>query len=188
MARVKIHDKAKYQADTSVLIKTGYIIEPVRGICSNFVPILKINLFSILFNIVHLRDLISPWVVHCIELLSIAFLVYYPRHLLPQTSWTLTTLPVEPKYTAIVVVEGRVLAIDALFPKAKWMEEMFNDIAFLPLFNMAFPGSHHSGAYRRYNVDDAVRTSATAAYHQEEDVLTQLLYGVRFLDLRVTTS
>lgn len=101
-----------------------------------------------------------------------------------QTLWTVDDYIKKAKYTAIVVVEGRVLALDELIPRPDWMGQMLKHIAYLSLYDLAIPGTHQSGAYRPYKTEDSDNPEAKSVYHQEEDITTQLLYGIRFFDLR----
>lgn len=51
----------------------------------------------------------------------------------------------------------------------------------LQLTNLALPGTHNAGTYKRFNGQNIVNKYRDC---QEEDAYTQLLYGVRFLDIR----
>ena len=82
-------------------------------------------------------------------------------------------------YCCQLDLNGTVIAEGCLRLQPNWMEEIQPDIGHMTLKSLAIPGTHQSGAFSR-SVDHLDRFK----YCQEEDVLTQLLYGIRALDLR----
>lgn len=69
-----------------------------------------------------------------------------------------------------------------IFPT--WMNDIRNVVGKLKLRDLMIPGTHDSGSYRRkrqFYESLFVKYSVT----QDDDVYTQLLNGVRYLDLRV---
>lgn len=77
----------------------------------------------------------------------------------------------------------RKITSGSLTLRPRWMEELLPWIGWLPLINFALPATHDSGAYRRFVPGD-VPYEVDTIYSQEEDVYTQLLYGIRSFDFK----
>ncbi|GLH13056.1 Uncharacterized protein GBIM_17704, partial [Gryllus bimaculatus] len=73
--------------------------------------------------------------------------------------------------------EERVLAVACARMYPDWMGDLAASIGGLRLKEVLLPGTHDSGAYRRY--------SPLVPQTIEEDIGTQLRLGVRYLDIRV---
>ncbi|OQR69132.1 PI-PLC X domain-containing protein 3-like [Tropilaelaps mercedesae] len=87
-------------------------------------------------------------------------------------------------YRIELLVNTTSLANESLNIEPQWMKESMEHIGALILYDLAIPGTYQSGAYRRYTHADVEDELVRAAYCQEEDVLTQLMFGIRYLDLR----
>ena len=99
-----------------------------------------------------------------------------------QTSWRPDSFPTgNISYYSEVRLLDRVVVDGALRVQPRWMEELLPDIRRMPLFDMAIPSTHQSGAFKLYKGQNIVNRYRDC---QEEDVFTQLLYGIRALDLR----
>jgi len=81
---------------------------------------------------------------------------------------------------------GRIMAVNCIQTQPQWMLEMEDDIGSIPLHSLMIPGTHNSGAYERFNSysDDTILMRYSV--NQEEDIWTQLLFGIRYFDLRVS--
>ncbi|OQR71764.1 hypothetical protein BIW11_10794 [Tropilaelaps mercedesae] len=101
----------------------------------------------------------------------------------PTTSWSPDNEP-NLNYIAVLRQSGKPIAKGFLRIQPSWMASNMPMIGFLSLFDLALPGTIRSGAYRRYSFDDIYHTNFEEVYTQEEDVYTQLLYGIRSLELR----
>ncbi|OQR67628.1 hypothetical protein BIW11_13405 [Tropilaelaps mercedesae] len=100
-----------------------------------------------------------------------------------QTAWSPTNLPNGSYlYTEFLLDDKVIRTTQLLAPD--WMKVQYKHIESLNLSQLAIPGSHRSGAYRRYVPEDKY-TKIWFAYCQTEDVFTQLLYGIRALDVHV---
>ncbi|XP_018496531.1 uncharacterized protein LOC100897356 [Galendromus occidentalis] len=84
-------------------------------------------------------------------------------------------------YYSNIRVLNRVVVEGCLRVQPRWMEELLPEIRRLALFDMAIPSTHQSGAYKIFKGQNIVNRYRDC---QEEDVFTQLLYGIRALDLR----
>ena len=87
----------------------------------------------------------------------------------------------------IAYVRGdKVLALNCVKTEPGWMWEMREYIRSLPIHALMIPGTHNSGAYDRFTSysDDTILMRYSV--NQEEDIWTQLVMGVRYLDIRVS--
>ena len=107
--------------------------------------------------------------------------------------WSLIMiLPMPPRtmclynYWIAYVRAGSVLAVNCIKIQPVWMWEMRDDIDSIPLHGLMIPGTHNSGAYDKFTAytDDTVVMRYSV--NQGEDVWLQLLFGIRYLDLRVS--
>ncbi|OQR74775.1 hypothetical protein BIW11_03362 [Tropilaelaps mercedesae] len=102
---------------------------------------------------------------------------------LPRTSWSVKNLPNRTLIYALLLIDNVEHAEISFKSEARWMEENVPIIGTLPLIELALPGTHQSGAYSPY-VGSIFGEQRGMIYCQEEDVFTQLLYGIRALDFR----
>jgi len=80
---------------------------------------------------------------------------------------------------------NNVLANTCLLAEPRWMEDNQAVIGKLALGDMMLPGSHDSGAYKEYSGQGDDNWATSAVYAQEENLLNQMMWGVRFMDIRV---
>ncbi|KAG8177283.1 hypothetical protein JTE90_026730 [Oedothorax gibbosus] len=79
--------------------------------------------------------------------------------------------------------DRKVRATNCLRGRPKWMYESRGALSNLSLTDLMLPGTHNAGSY---SADASAGTlMAKYLYTQEEDVWSQLVWGVRHLDLRV---
>nr|CAD7446438.1 unnamed protein product [Timema bartmani] len=76
-----------------------------------------------------------------------------------------------------------VLTSNCLRTRPTWMMDMKEELSPMKLRKVFIPGAHDAGAYERYKGADTPVSKYSIT--QEEDVLSQLTYGIRYLDLRV---
>ncbi|KAF4518530.1 hypothetical protein B566_EDAN004274 [Ephemera danica] len=76
------------------------------------------------------------------------------------------------------------LASSCLRLEPTWMTERPALGAF-PLTNLFLPGSHDSGAYGEFDPDIGDNSVTKYTVCQDEDILSQLIRGIRYLDIRV---
>ncbi|KAK7871441.1 hypothetical protein R5R35_010827 [Gryllus longicercus] len=81
--------------------------------------------------------------------------------------------------------EERVLAVACARMYPDWMGDLAASIGGLRLKEVLLPGTHDSGAYRRYSPLVPQTIVEKYSITQEEDIGTQLRLGVRYLDIRV---
>ncbi|XP_013791143.2 uncharacterized protein LOC106474990 [Limulus polyphemus] len=86
-----------------------------------------------------------------------------------------------------LVYQDRLLASNCIRGRPNWMYEMRDVIGDQTLLNVMLPGTHNSGSHQEY---DSVKDHIISRYQicQDEDVWNQLVYGIRFLDLRIGWS
>ena len=86
----------------------------------------------------------------------------------------------------------------------RWVQDMKEMIGGIQLHSLLIPGSHNAGAYNKFTsytgenqtLDDVKAQSKLSddtvllrySVNQGEDIWTQLLFGMRYLDLRVLLS
>ncbi|CAG0912539.1 unnamed protein product [Notodromas monacha] len=80
---------------------------------------------------------------------------------------------------------GRVLSVASLSTHPTWMKELETCIGRIPLRNLMIPGTHGSGSYQKYHGSASESLFVKYAMTQEEDILNQLMLGIRYLDLRI---
>ncbi|XP_063230345.1 PI-PLC X domain-containing protein 1-like isoform X2 [Bacillus rossius redtenbacheri] len=87
-------------------------------------------------------------------------------------------------WVAYVAADNRsVLASSCLRTRPTWMAEMNATISSLKLQDIFLPGTHDSGSYNESPGKETLVARYTIT--QEEDTLDQLIYGIRYLDVRV---
>jgi len=89
-------------------------------------------------------------------------------------------------YWIAYVREGTPLKVNCVKIQPSWMEDMASVLGPFQLHSMLLPGTHNAGAYNKFTqyTDDNVMHRYSV--NQGEDVWTQLLFGIRYLDLRVS--
>jgi len=92
-------------------------------------------------------------------------------------------------YYIAYVREGTILKFNCIKIQPRWVEDMKEDgidVGRLQLHSLFIPGSHNAGAYNKFTsyTDDTVLLRYSV--NQGEDIWTQLLFGMRYLDLRVS--
>jgi len=89
-------------------------------------------------------------------------------------------------YWIAYVRQGEVLEANCVKIQPAWMGEMADLLGPLQLHSLFLPGSHNAGAYNKFTsyTDDTVLLRYSV--NQGEDIWTQLLFGMRYLDLRVS--
>jgi len=80
---------------------------------------------------------------------------------------------------------GSTLASACLRNEPEWQWSNKEKLSKMKVGSMMLTGGHDAGAYRDYHDQGDDNLATSAVYAQEEDLLNQLLWGVRFLDIRV---
>lgn len=88
------------------------------------------------------------------------------------------------------VQNGEILSSNCLRARPNWMYQARSVIGNFSLMDLMIPGTHNTGTYSAFDrFDDTIFNRYLIT--QEENVWNQLVYGIRYLDLRVayhTTS
>jgi len=77
-----------------------------------------------------------------------------------------------------------VVASACLQSEPDWMELKKENLQELKIGDLMLAGAHDAGAYREYQGIGDDNWATSAVFAQEEDLLHQLIWGVRFLDIR----
>lgn len=77
---------------------------------------------------------------------------------------------------------GTVITKNCWRAHPRWMNEMREEIKDVKMRNLFIPGTHDSGSYKYKFTENLVTKYAIT---QDDDIRTQLLHGIRYLDLRV---
>ncbi|XP_050461612.1 uncharacterized protein LOC126856794 isoform X1 [Cataglyphis hispanica] len=87
-------------------------------------------------------------------------------------------------YYAVLYKDGHMLSMTCLQIWPTWMYDLRREIGMLPIGTLMIPGTHNSGCYKH---GDLTRRDAFQRYllTQDRDVWTQLVHGIRYLDIRV---
>lgn len=88
-------------------------------------------------------------------------------------------------YWVAYIRSGSVLSINCIKIQPQWMWNMKKVIGSMPLHSLMIPGTHNSGAYDSLNSFSDDNVLMRYSVNQDEDIWTQLLLGVRYLDIRV---
>ncbi|CAG0920752.1 unnamed protein product [Notodromas monacha] len=80
---------------------------------------------------------------------------------------------------------GEITSTNCLSTLPTWMEDNADAFEKLELRKMLIPGTHDAGAYREYDGLASDNLIVKYAITQEETLLSQLVHGVRFFDLRI---
>lgn len=83
------------------------------------------------------------------------------------------------------VRDNRPIIVNCLRIRPNWMWEERQSIGDLPLHALMIPGTHNSGAYEEFQDTHSISILKRFTVNHGEDVWNQLLYGIRYLDLRV---
>ncbi|KAG8269147.1 hypothetical protein J6590_008393 [Homalodisca vitripennis] len=75
--------------------------------------------------------------------------------------------------------------VECLKIRPTWMSDNKLSIGGLSLTSLVWPGTHNSGCYRRGDTLSLRDTLARFVLTQDQDVWSQLVYGVRYIDVRV---
>ncbi|OQR75171.1 hypothetical protein BIW11_08603 [Tropilaelaps mercedesae] len=99
-----------------------------------------------------------------------------------ETSWSKHNYPPSDWYRGILIVDEVVIGEATLPTDKEWMATYMDRLAYMPIIYMAVPGTLTSGAFRRYKHYET--NVARVTYTQEEDILTQLIYGIRSFEFQ----
>merc|ERR1719153_1951739 len=80
--------------------------------------------------------------------------------------------------------DGTVVAQNCLQSEPSWMWDHRNELQYMNIGDMMLIGAHDAGAYRDYQGVGDDNWATSAVFAQEEDLLHQLMWGVRFVDIR----
>ncbi|XP_012537184.1 PI-PLC X domain-containing protein 1 isoform X2 [Monomorium pharaonis] len=80
---------------------------------------------------------------------------------------------------------GTVRLTNCLQTQPRWMEERRTILGPLPLRRVFLPGTHDSASYAIHERANSENIVERYVITQDVDVLAQLIYGVRYLDIRV---
>lgn len=85
-----------------------------------------------------------------------------------------------------VVVDGVITKTGCMRTEAHWMDEMRDKIESKKFRQLFIPGTHDSSSYK-YNFDPNRMETLVSRYTltQDDDILSQLIHGVRYIDMRV---
>ncbi|KAK7068797.1 hypothetical protein SK128_002971, partial [Halocaridina rubra] len=83
---------------------------------------------------------------------------------------------------AAFIRNGVAIAAECLASHPNWLWQNRDVLGSRSLRSLVIPGTHNSGSYSLNDEDDVVSAWVVC---QDEDVISQLLYGIRYLDLRV---
>ncbi|OQR78250.1 hypothetical protein BIW11_02770 [Tropilaelaps mercedesae] len=155
----------------------------IRGINSTQINEAVINVYS---NKSDMKDLTKTIVLReSISQLDGTSILVMTDLEFAATRWTPTDFPRTSLFFSELVIRDMVVADGSLTVEPSWIANAIDKLGWITLFDLALPGTHQSGAYRRYDRYDVQNTNARLYYYQEEDVFTQLLYGIRSLDFRL---
>lgn len=89
-------------------------------------------------------------------------------------------------YASYLDVNGNIIASGCIQAFPKWMNDMKSVVGNSRIRDLFIPGTHDSGSYRlNFNPDRQETIVTKYALTQDEDIRTQLMHGIRYLDLRV---
>jgi len=78
------------------------------------------------------------------------------------------------------------MKVNCMRLRPNWMYEDRHIIGDMPLHSLMIPGTHNAGAYdANVGPSDALNLIRKFSINQDEDIWNQLLYGIRYLDIRV---
>ncbi|CAG2170517.1 unnamed protein product [Oppiella nova] len=88
------------------------------------------------------------------------------------------------KWHIIYVRNNTILAQNCFKTQPFWMENSLHSIGHKRLDEIAIPGAHDSGCYHKYGLNN-IPTKSIYLYAQDESIFDQLVYGIRYVDIRV---
>lgn len=77
---------------------------------------------------------------------------------------------------------GSVITRNCWQAHPRWMNDLKNEIKDVKMRNLFIPGTHDSGSYKTTFTENLLTKYAVT---QDDDIRTQLMHGIRYLDLRV---
>jgi len=80
--------------------------------------------------------------------------------------------------------DGSIVANSCLQSEPTWMWDHKNELEYMNIGDMMMVGAHDAGAYRDYQGVGDDNWATSSVFAQEEDLLHQLIWGVRFVDIR----
>ncbi|XP_054272973.1 PI-PLC X domain-containing protein 1-like [Macrosteles quadrilineatus] len=80
---------------------------------------------------------------------------------------------------------GSLEQVECLKIRPTWMSDNSLSIGGLTITSLVWPGTHNSACYRRGDTLSLKDTLARYVLTQDQDVWSQLVYGIRYIDLRV---
>jgi hypothetical protein len=85
-----------------------------------------------------------------------------------------------------LVVDGKVVSSGCMRTRSHWMRDMRKDIENKKIRQLFLPGTHDSASYK-YNFDPTRSETLITLYSltQDDDIMSQLVHGVRYIDMRV---
>uniref|UniRef100_A0A1A9WZT0 Phosphatidylinositol-specific phospholipase C X domain-containing protein n=1 Tax=Glossina brevipalpis TaxID=37001 RepID=A0A1A9WZT0_9MUSC len=109
--------------------------------------------------------------------------VYFDRALLRNVT-TLTSC--YGYWSSYVNAKGEILGTTCLRAYPTWMNDLRAHVGSLRVRDLFMPGTHDSGSYR-VNFDPLIKETVVTKYSlaQDEDVYSQLMHGIRYLDIRI---
>lgn len=81
-------------------------------------------------------------------------------------------------------IENKQQTIDCLKLNPTWMSSM-QQIQNVSMKHLFLPGTHCSGCYEQQNVNSNVLLLKKFGFAQNVDIWTQLVFGIRFLDMSI---
>uniref|UniRef100_A0A1A9ZR28 Phosphatidylinositol-specific phospholipase C X domain-containing protein n=1 Tax=Glossina pallidipes TaxID=7398 RepID=A0A1A9ZR28_GLOPL len=89
-------------------------------------------------------------------------------------------------WVSYVTPDGQILKTACLRAYPTWMNDLRSYIGGLRIRDLFVPGTHDSGSYRM-NFDPLIKETVVTKYAlaQDEDVHSQLMHGIRYLDIRI---
>lgn len=85
-----------------------------------------------------------------------------------------------------LVIDGEIVYSGCMRTNAYWMHEMKADIGDRKFRELFIPGTHDSASYK-YNFDPTRMETLVTRYSltQDDDIISQLIHGIRYIDLRI---
>jgi len=80
--------------------------------------------------------------------------------------------------------DGSLVANNCLQSEPSWMWDHRNELQYMNIGDMMLIGAHDAGAYRDYQGVGDDNWATSSVFAQEEDLLHQMIWGVRFVDIR----
>jgi hypothetical protein len=89
-------------------------------------------------------------------------------------------------YWYSVIVNGVITKMGCMQTQSYWMDEMRSHIEGKKFRQLFIPGTHDSSSYK-YNFDPNRMETLVTRYTltQDDDILSQLVHGIRYIDMRV---